>query len=103
MFAKGVKAEFDNLEIHMGEFNKSKFKMKCDVTYEELMLTLDGGDRVVRLHARNISNVHMEKKAIRVAAINFEIKEGDKISVASGAIKIELGKDADAWYKEIWG
>ncbi len=103
MKAEGIKSDFDNLEIHMREFNDRKFKMKCDIEYDDLMLVMDGGNRVARLHARNISNVHLEKKAIRIAAMNFEIKENDEVSVATGSIRIELGDEADAWYKELWG
>ncbi len=103
MKASNVKVEFSNLETHMGPFRDTKFKMKCDVVYEDLMLVIDGGKRVARLHARNINNVHLEKKAVRVAAFNFEIKENDQTSVLSGAIKLEVGSDAEAWYKELWG
>ncbi len=103
MKAEDVKTEFENLEIHMGEFGHRKFKMDCNVTYEDLMLVMDGGKRVSRLHARNISNVHLEKKGIRIAAMNFEIKEGEEVSVATGSIRIEFGDDARAWYDELWG
>ncbi|MFX0108673.1 MAG: hypothetical protein ACFE7R_10335 [Candidatus Hodarchaeota archaeon] len=103
MKAENVKAEFENLEIHMGDFRNKSFKMKCDVSYEELMLVMDGNKTVARLHARNIGNVHLEKKAIRIAAMNFEIKENDDVSVASGSIRIEFGPDSEAWHKELWG
>ncbi|MFW9847624.1 MAG: hypothetical protein ACFFF4_00690 [Candidatus Thorarchaeota archaeon] len=103
MKAEGFKTEFENLEIHMGDFGDRKFKMKSDVTYEDLMLVMDGGKRIARLHARNIGNVHLEKKAIRIAAMNFEIKEGEEVSVATGSIRIELGDESEAWYNEIWG
>jgi hypothetical protein len=103
MMAKDAKAEFDNLEIHMGGFSERKFKMKCSAQYEDLILELDGGKRTARLHARNIGNVYLEKKAIRIAAMNFEIKEGEDVSVVSGSIRLELGDEADSWYKELWG
>ena len=103
MKAEDVKAEFKNLEIHMGEFDDREFKMKCNIAYEDLMLVMDGGKRVARLHARNISNVHLENKAIRIAAMHFEIKEGEEVSVATGSIRLELGDDTEAWYKELWG
>ncbi|MFW9921502.1 MAG: hypothetical protein ACFFED_18020, partial [Candidatus Thorarchaeota archaeon] len=79
MKAEEVKVEFENLEIHMGEFNEKKFKMKCSIEYEDLMLIMDGGKRTARLHARNIGNVHLEKKGIRIAAMNFEIKDGEDV------------------------
>jgi len=60
------------------------------------MLVMDGGKRVARLQARNISNVHLEKNGIRIAAMNFEIKEGDEVSVATGSIRMELGDAAEA-------
>jgi hypothetical protein len=103
MYAENVRAEFSNLEIHMGDFKDSKFKMKCDVNFHEQMLVMDGGKRVARMHARNIGNVHLEKKAIRIAGLNFEIKEGEEVSVASGSIKLELGDASTDWYKELWG
>ena len=103
MKAEEVKVEFENLEIHMGEFNDRKFKMKCNIEYEDHMLVMDGGKRIARLHARNISNVHLEKKAIRIAAMHFEIKEGEEASVATGSIRLELDDDTEAWYKELWG
>ncbi len=103
MIAKGVKAEISNLEIHMGDFSERKFKMKCDVTYEEQMLTLEGGKRSVRLRAMNIANVHLEKKALRISALNFEIVDKDEMSVASGSIRVEFGNDTEQWYKELWG
>ena len=70
-----VKAEFSNLDTHVGTFNDTKLKMKCNVTYEDLLLVMDGGKVVGRMHARNINNVHLEKKAIRIQAMNFEIQE----------------------------
>ncbi|MFW9907116.1 MAG: hypothetical protein ACFFEF_00965 [Candidatus Thorarchaeota archaeon] len=103
MKAEEVKAEFENLEIHMGEFRDQRFKMKSNVTYEDLMLVIDGGKRIARLHARNIGNVHLEKNGIRISALNFEIKEGEEVSVATGSIRLELRDDAEAWYKELWG
>jgi hypothetical protein len=103
MIAKEIKTEFENLEVHMGPLKDSKFKMKCSLSYEEQMLTMDGGKRVARMHARNIGNVHLEKKAIRIAALNFEIKEGEDVSVASGSIRLELGDAAKDWYQELWG
>jgi hypothetical protein len=103
MHAESVKAEFNNLEIHMGSFKDNKFKMKCTVTFHDQMLVMDGGKRVARMHARNIGNVHLEKKAIRVAGLNFEIKEDEEVSVASGSIRLEIGDAAEEWYKELWG
>ena len=103
MNAEDVKAEFNNLEIHMGSFRESKFKFKCNVTFHDQLLVMDGGKRVATMHARNIGNVHLEKKAIRIAGLNFEIKEGDEVSVASGSIRLEVGDDAEVWYKELWG
>ena len=103
MRAEEVKAEFSNLDTHVGTFNETKLKMKCDVTYEDLLLVMDGGKVVGRMHARNINNVHLEKKAIRIQAMNFEIKQGDEVSVLSGSIRLELGEDAQAWYQELWG
>lgn len=103
MKAQKVKAEFANLQTSVGDFKETKFTMKCDLTYENLLLTMDGGNRVARVHARNIDNVHLEKKAIRIAALNFEIVEGGVTNVASGSIRIEIGDQADAWYKELWG
>jgi hypothetical protein len=103
MHAENVKTEFNNLEIHMGAFKDSKFKLKCVVTYYDQLLVMDGGKRIATMHARNIGNVHLEKKAIRIAGLNFEIKEGDEVSVASGSIRLELGEDAEAWYKVLWG
>ncbi len=88
----------------MGTFRDSRFKMKCDVSYEESLLVLTDGKRVVRLHARNIGNAALEKKAVRISAMNFEIQEGDDDpSVVSGSIRIEVGKDAEEWYRMIWG
>jgi hypothetical protein len=103
MKAENVKTEFENLDIHMGEFGEKKFKMKCTVIYEDLMLVMDGEKRVARLHARNINNVHLEKKGIRIAAMNFEIKESEEVSVATGSIRLEFGDAARAWYDELWG
>ena len=103
MKAENVKAEFSNLDTHVGDFSDSKFKMKCNISYEELMLVMDGGKRVARIHARNINNVHLEKKAIRIQAMNFEIKENEDVSVLSGSVRLELGDDAEKWYKELWG
>jgi hypothetical protein len=103
MKAEKIKAEFTNLQTHMGSLRDSKFKMKCDVTYEDLLLVIDGGKRVARLHARNINNVHLEKKAIRIAALNFEVNDEGDVSVASGSIRLEVGTDTEAWYKELWG
>ncbi|MGD9395478.1 MAG: hypothetical protein PVJ05_03530 [Candidatus Thorarchaeota archaeon] len=103
MNAENVKAEFINLEIHLGSFKDKKFKLKCNVLYHDLLLVMDGGKRVVTMHARNIGNVHLEKKAIRISGLNFEIKEGEEVSVASGSIRLELGDAAQAWYNELWG
>jgi len=103
MIANDVKAEFENLEVHLGSLKDSKFKAKCSVTYDEQMLVMDGGKRVARMHARNIGNVHLEKKAIRIAAMNFEVKEGEDVSVVSGSIRLELGDAAKEWYQELWG
>ena len=103
MHAENVKAEFNNLEIHLGDFKDNKFKLKCEVTYHDQLLVMDGGKRVATMHARNIGNVHLEKKAIRIAGLNFEIKEDDEVSVASGSIRLEVGEAAAEWYKELWG
>jgi hypothetical protein len=103
MHAENVKAEFNNLEIHMGSFKDIKFKLKCSVMYHDQLLIMDGGKRIATMHARNIGNVHLEKRAIRIAGLNFEIKEGDEVSVVSGSIRLEIGDDAEAWYKELWG
>jgi hypothetical protein len=103
MKAEKVKAEFANLQTHVGNFRDTRFSIKCDLTYENLLLVINGGSRVARVHARNIDNVHLEKKAIRIAAMNFEIIEGGVTNVASGSIRIELGDQAEAWYKELWG
>ncbi len=106
MKAEKVKAEFVNLETHVGSFRESKFGARCTMTYENLLLVLECDDKTVRVHARNIGNVHMEKKAIRVAAMNFEIAEkGSDPSVLSGSIRLEFTdqKAADAWFKELWG
>lgn len=103
MYAENVKAEFNNLEIHMGSFKDSKFKLKCRVSYSDQLLIMDGGKRIATMHARNIGNVHLEKKGITIAGLNFEIKEGEDVSVASGSIRLELGDDSEAWYKELWG
>ncbi|MHA2359523.1 MAG: hypothetical protein ACXAB5_04575 [Candidatus Thorarchaeota archaeon] len=102
MIAENVKTEFSNLEIHMGDFRESKFKMKCVVTYTDQLLVMNGGKRIATVHARNIGNVHLDKKGIRIAGLNFEIKEEDEVSVASGSIRLELD-DATTWYKELWG
>ncbi|MFW9925301.1 MAG: hypothetical protein ACFFDM_00895 [Candidatus Thorarchaeota archaeon] len=102
MIAENVKAEFSNLEIHMGDFRDSKFKMKCVVTYHDQLLVMNGGKRIATMHARNIGNVHLDKKGIRIAGMNFEIKEDGEVSVASGSIRLELD-DAKAWYDELWG
>ena len=102
MIAENVKAEFSNLEIHMGEFKESKFKMKCVVSYDDQLLVMNGRKRIATMHARNIGNVHLDKKGIRIAGMNFEIKEDDEVSVASGSIRLELD-DATTWYKELWG
>ncbi|MFW9769351.1 MAG: hypothetical protein ACFFF9_06770 [Candidatus Thorarchaeota archaeon] len=101
MIAENVKVEFSNLEIHMGDFSDRKFKIKCVVSYKDQLLIMDGGKRVATMHARNIGKVDLEKKAIRIAAMNFEIKEGEEVNVASGSIRLEL-EDAEAWYKELW-
>jgi len=103
MKAENIKTEFSNLDTHVGDFKENKFKMKCDITYEELLLVMDGGKRVARMHARNINNVHLEKKAIRIQAINFEVKEGEEVSVLSGSVRLELGDEAEIWYRELWG
>ncbi|MHA2395839.1 MAG: hypothetical protein ACXAC0_03980 [Candidatus Thorarchaeota archaeon] len=103
MHAENVKTEFNNLEIHIGSFKDSKFKLKCVVTFHDQLLVMDGGKRIATMHARNIGNVHLEKRAIRIAGLNFEIKEGDEVSVASGSIRLEIGDDAESWYKELWG
>jgi hypothetical protein len=103
MRADDVKTEFSNLEIHMGELYETKFKMKCTVTYEDELLIMDGGKRVAKMHARNIGKVDLEKKAIRIAAMNFEVTEGDDVSVVSGSIRLELKDDSNAWYQELWG
>ena len=102
MIAENVNAEFSNLEIHMGDFKGSKFKMKCVVSYDDQLLVINGGKRIATMHARNIGNVHLDKKGIRIAGLNFEIKEGEDVSVASGSIRLELD-DATTWYKELWG
>ncbi|TFH07691.1 MAG: hypothetical protein E4H14_07955 [Candidatus Thorarchaeota archaeon] len=103
MRADEVKSEFNNLEIHLGDFKDRKFKAKCTVTYDDQILIMDGGKRVVRMHARNIGNVHLGKNDITIAGLNFEITENDVVSVVSGSIKLELGDKAKAWYKELWG
>ncbi len=103
MRANDVKAEFSNLEIHMGDFKDRKFKAKCIVTYDDQMLIMDGGKKIIRMHARNIGNVHLGKKDITIAGMNFEITESEEVSVASGSIKLELGDDSKAWYTELWG
>jgi hypothetical protein len=103
MRADEVKSEFSNLEIHMGDFKDRKFKAKCTITYDDQMLIIDGGKRIIRIHARNINNVHLSKKDITIAGLNFEIKENEEVSVVSGSIKLELGEESKAWYKELWG
>ncbi len=104
MRAEKVKAEFFNLETHMGDFRESKFKMKADVVYEDLLLQISDDKRTVRIHARNIGNMWLEKKAVRIAAMNFEIVKGDEEpSVVSGSIRLEFGKDAEEWFRTIWG
>jgi len=102
MRADNVKADFENLEIHMGPLKDKKFKIKGIVTYADQMLIIDGGKRICRMHARNINNVHLEKKAIRIAGLNFEIRDDEDVSVASGSVRLELGEDAKTWYKELW-
>ncbi|MFX1482566.1 MAG: hypothetical protein ACFFCP_05175 [Promethearchaeota archaeon] len=102
MIAENVKAEFNNLEVHMGKFSETRFKMKCNVTFNDQLLVMDGGKRVATMHARNIGNVHLENKAIRIAGLNFEIREDDDVSVVSGSIRLELA-NAKAWYEELWG
>jgi hypothetical protein len=47
--------------------------------------------------------VHLGKKDITIAGLNFEIKDNEDVSVASGSIKLELGDAAKEWYKELWG
>jgi hypothetical protein len=101
MIAESVKAEFSNLEIHMGDFRETKFKMKCVVSYSDQLLIMNGGKRVATMHARNIGKVNLEKNGIRIAAMNFEIKEDQDVSVISGSIKLELD-DAETWYRELW-
>lgn len=86
----------------MGDFRDSKFKMKCVVTYIDQLLVMNGGKRIATMHARNIGNVHLDKKGIRIAGMNFEIKDDDDVSVASGSIRLELD-DPKAWYEELWG
>lgn len=103
MKADDVKAEFSNLEIHLGDFKDRKFKAKCNVTYDDQMLIMDCGKRIVRMHARNIGNVHLGKKDITIAGLNFEITENEDVCVVSGSIKLELIEDSKAWYKELWG
>lgn len=102
MIAENVKAEFNNLEVHMGKFSETGFKMKCNVTFNDQLLVMDGGKRVATMHARNIGNVHLENKAIRIAGLNFEVREDDEVSVVSGSIRLELA-NAKAWYEELWG
>lgn len=103
MKADNIKVEFENLEIHVGPLKEKKFKLRCIVTYGDQMLIMDGGKRICRMHARNIGNVHLEKKAIRIAGLNFEVREGDDVSVASGSIRLELDDASEAWYRELWG
>lgn len=103
MIAGDVKAEFSNLEVHMGGFKDGKFKTKANVSYEDELLIIDGGKRVARVHARNFGKVNLEKKAIRIAAMNFEIVENDEVNMVSGSIRLELGDESSEWYKELWG
>ncbi len=103
MRASDVKAEFSNLEVHLGSFKDGKFKTKALVSYEDDLLIIDGGKLVARVHARNFGKVSLEKKAIRIAAMNFEIVDGDEVNTLSGSIRLELGDDSPAWYKELWG
>ncbi|MHA1216378.1 MAG: hypothetical protein ACTSPE_11260 [Candidatus Thorarchaeota archaeon] len=104
MRAEKIKVEFSNLETHMGNFRRAKYKMKCNVTYEDMMLVMQGDKATARLHARNIANVYLEKKAVRLTAMNFEIQEGeDEPSVVSGSIRLEVGNNAEQWYRELWG
>jgi hypothetical protein len=105
MKAERVKAEFTNLETHVGGFGKSKFKIKCDVAYEELVLTMQGEGKRVRVHARNIGNVRLEKEAVWISAMNFEIVAGGgDPSVVSGSMRLEFDDrgQAEAWFKELW-
>ncbi|NWF96156.1 MAG: hypothetical protein HXY34_08430 [Candidatus Thorarchaeota archaeon] len=105
MRTEKVKAELSNLEVHMGPFRQSALKTKATAVYEDLLLTVTGEKLVVKLHARNMGNVHLEKKAVRIAAMNFEITERDgNPSVVSGSVRLEFESqaDADAWYKELW-
>jgi hypothetical protein len=103
MRAEDVKSEFGNIEVHMGDLKDRKFKMKSNVTYEDELLIIDGGKRVAKVHARNFGKVNLEKKAIRIAAMNFEIVEEGEVSTVSGSIKLDLGSDSQAWYQELWG
>jgi len=102
MKASNIKVKLENLVTHQGDFSDSSFKMKCDASYEDLMLVLEGDKRRVRLHARNINNAHLEKDALRISGMNFEVTEDDKPSVVSGAVRLELGDEAEKWYEEIW-
>lgn len=102
MKATNIKVKLENLVTHQGDFSDSSLKMKCDASYEDLMLVLQGNKRRVRLHARNINNVHLEKDALQISAMNFEVTEDEKPSVVSGSVRLELGDDAKAWYEEIW-
>lgn len=103
MRADGIKSEFGNIEVHMGDFEDRKFKMKSEVTYDDELLIIDGGKRVVKVHARNFGKISLEKKAIRIAAMNFEIVEEGEVSTVSGSIKLDLGDESQSWYQELWG
>ena len=103
MRAKDVKCEFANIEVHLGTLNEGKFKAKSDVVYEDELLVIDGGKRIAKIHARNFGKVSLEKKAIRIAAMNFEIIDGDDVNTVSGSVRLELGDQSSAWYQELWG
>ncbi len=102
MKAVDIKVKLENLVTHQGDFSDSSFKMKCDASYKDLMLVLEGDKRRVRLHARNIANAHLEKDALRVSGMNFEVTEDNKPSVVSGSVRLELGDESKTWYEEIW-
>lgn len=102
MRADGVKSEFGNIEVHLGDLGDRKFKMKSDVTYDNELLIIDGGKRVAKVHARNFGKVDLEKKAIRIAAMNFEIIEDEQVNTVSGSIRLELGDESETWYRELW-